>query len=283
MTEDHPNSIVSALDWRDCSAGYTDIQYHKAEGIAKITINRPEVRNAFRPGTVMEMQQALSDARFDADIGVVILTGYGDLAFCSGGDQRVRGDSGYQDEGGTHHLNVLDLQRDIRSCPKPVVAMVAGYAIGGGHVLHLICDLTVAADNARFGQTGPRVGSFDGGFGASYMASVVGQKKAREIWFLCRQYDAEEAADMGLVNTVAPLADLERETVAWCQRMLEHSPMALRALKSAFNAAVDGQAGLQELAGNATMLFYMTEEGQEGRNAYLEKRQPNFRRFKHNP
>ena len=283
MSEEHPNSIVSALDWADCSEPYEDILYHKADGIAKITINRPQVRNAFRPRTVMEMQQALSDARFDSEIGVVILTGYGDLAFCSGGDQRVRGDSGYQDEGGTHHLNVLDLQRDIRSCPKPVIAMVAGYAIGGGHVLHLICDLTVAADNARFGQTGPRVGSFDGGFGASYMASVVGQKKAREIWFLCRQYDAEEAADMGLVNTVAPLADLEKETVAWCQRILEHSPMAIRALKSAFNAAVDGQAGLQELAGNATMLFYMTEEGQEGRNAYLEKRQPNFRRFKHNP
>jgi len=283
MSEEHPNSIAPALDWTDCSAGYTDVHYHKADGIAKITINRPEVRNAFRPRTVLEMQQAVADARFDQEIGVIILTGYGDLAFCSGGDQRVRGDSGYQDEGGTHHLNVLDLQRDIRSCPKPVIAMVAGYAIGGGHVLHLICDLTVAADNARFGQTGPRVGSFDGGFGASYMASVVGQKKAREIWFLCRQYDAEEAADMGLVNTVVSLEELERETVAWCQRILEHSPMALRALKSAFNAGVDGQAGLQELAGNATMLFYMTEEGQEGRNAYLEKRQPNFRRFKHNP
>jgi len=283
MSEEHPNSIAPALDWTDCSAGYTDIRYHKADGIAKVTINRPEVRNAFRPRTVLEMQQAVADARFDQDVGVIIVTGYGDLAFCSGGDQRVRGDSGYQDEGGTHHLNVLDLQRDIRSCPKPVIAMVAGYAIGGGHVLHLVCDLTVAADNARFGQTGPRVGSFDGGFGASYMASVVGQKKAREIWFLCRQYDAEEAADMGLVNTVVPLEELERETVAWCQRILEHSPMALRALKSAFNAGVDGQAGLQELAGNATMLFYMTEEGQEGRNAYLEKRQPNFRRFKHNP
>ncbi|MCC3750189.1 MAG: 1,4-dihydroxy-2-naphthoyl-CoA synthase [Halorhodospira halophila] len=283
MSEEHPNSIETALDWTDCSSGYTDVLYHKADGIAKITINRPEVRNAFRPRTVLEMQQALADARFDQEIGVVILTGYGDLAFCSGGDQRVRGDSGYQDEQGTHHLNVLDLQRDIRSCPKPVIAMVAGYAIGGGHVLHLICDLTVAADNARFGQTGPRVGSFDGGFGASYMASVVGQKKAREIWFLCRQYDAEEARAMDLVNKVVPLSELERETVAWCQRILEHSPIALRALKSAFNAGVDGQAGIQELAGNATMLFYMTEEGQEGRNAYLEKRKPNFRRFKHNP
>ncbi len=283
MSESHPNSIVPALEWTDCSADYEDILYHKADGIAKITINRPEVRNAFRPRTVLEMQQALADARFDQDIGVVILTGYGDLAFCSGGDQRVRGDSGYQDESGTHHLNVLDLQRDIRSCPKPVIAMVAGYAIGGGHVLHLICDLTIAADNARFGQTGPRVGSFDGGFGASYMASVVGQKKAREIWFLCRQYDAEQARDMGLVNTVVPLAELERETVEWCQRILEHSPIALRALKSAFNAGTDGQAGVQELAGNATMLFYMTEEGQEGRNAYLEKRPPNFRKFKHNP
>ena len=283
MSNEHPNSIEPALDWIDCSDGYSDIRYHKADGIAKITIDRPEVRNAFRPKTVFEMQQALADARFDQSIGVVILTGYGDLAFCSGGDQRVRGDSGYQDDSGMHHLNVLDLQRDIRSCPKPVIAMVAGYAIGGGHVLHLICDLTIAADNARFGQTGPRVGSFDGGFGASYMASVVGQKKAREIWFLCRQYDAEEARAMGLVNTVVALKDLERETVAWCQRILEHSPIALRALKSAFNAGVDGQAGIQELAGNATMLFYMTEEGQEGRNAYLEKRPPNFRRFKQNP
>ena len=283
MNQAHPNSIEPALDWTDCSEPYTDILYHKAEGIAKITINRPEVRNAFRPKTVFEMQQALADARFDQDIGVVILTGYGDLAFCSGGDQRVRGDSGYKDDTGMHHLNVLDFQRDIRSCPKPVIAMVAGYAIGGGHVLHLICDLSIAADNARFGQTGPRVGSFDGGFGASYMASVVGQKKAREIWFLCRQYDAEEARAMGLVNTVVPLTNLERETVDWCRRILEHSPIALRALKSAFNAGTDGQAGIQELAGNATMLFYMTEEGQEGRNAYLEKRPPNFRRFKQNP
>ncbi|MCG5499432.1 1,4-dihydroxy-2-naphthoyl-CoA synthase [Ectothiorhodospira lacustris] len=277
------SSITPALDWQDHSAPYEDILYHKAEGIAKITINRPEVRNAFRPRTVKELRQALSDARFDEAVGVIVLTGRGDLAFCSGGDQRVRGDSGYQDEQGVHHLNVLDLQKEIRSCPKPVIAMVAGYAIGGGHVLHLICDLSIAADNARFGQTGPKVGSFDGGFGASYMASVVGQKKAREIWFLCRQYDAREALDMGLVNTVVPLAQLEQETVAWCRRILEHSPIALRMLKSAFNAGVDGQAGIQELAGNATMLFYMTEEGQEGRNAYLEKRQPDFRKFRRQP
>ncbi len=283
MTEDAQQPITPGLEWQDCSAGYHDIRYHKAEGIAKITINRPAVRNAFRPQTVREMQLALADARFDEGIGVVVLTGEGELAFCSGGDQRVRGDSGYQDEQGTHHLNVLDLQREIRSCPKPVIAMVAGYAIGGGHVLHLVCDLTIAADNARFGQTGPKVGSFDGGFGASYMASVVGQKKAREIWYLCRQYDAREAEAMGLVNTVVPLQELEVETVAWCRRILEHSPMALRALKSAFNAGLDGQAGVQELAGNATMLFYMTEEGQEGRNAYLEKRKPDFQRFKRNP
>ncbi len=277
------SSIIPALDWEDCSSSFQDILYHKAEGIAKITINRPGVRNAFRPTTVKEMQQALSDARFDERIGVVILTGQGDLAFCSGGDQRVRGDSGYRDDLGVHHLNVLDLQRDIRSCPKPVVAMVAGYAIGGGHVLHVICDLTIAADNARFGQTGPKVGSFDGGFGASYLAAVVGQKKAREIWFLCRQYDAREALEMGLVNTVVPLAELERETVTWCRQMLQHSPIALRMLKSAFNAGTDGQAGIQELAGNATMLFYMTEEGQEGRNAYLEKRPPDFGKFKRQP
>lgn len=277
------SSIIPALDWQDHSAPYEDILYHKAEGMAKITINRPEVRNAFRPRTVKELRQALSDARFDEEIGVIIFTGQGDLAFCSGGDQRVRGDSGYQDEQGVHHLNVLDLQKEIRSCPKPVIAMVAGYAIGGGHVLHLICDLSIAADNARFGQTGPKVGSFDGGFGASYMASVVGQKKAREIWFLCRQYDAREALEMGLVNTVVPLAQLEQETVAWCRRILEHSPIALRMLKSAFNAGVDGQAGIQELAGNATMLFYMTEEGQEGRNAYLEKRKPDFRKFRRQP
>ncbi|MFP4245238.1 MAG: 1,4-dihydroxy-2-naphthoyl-CoA synthase [Ectothiorhodospira sp.] len=284
MTTASASSIRPAADWQDHSGSLQDVLYHKAEGIAKITINRPEVRNAFRPRTVMEMQRALADARFDPEIGVIVLTGQGDLAFCSGGDQRVRGDSGYKDDDtGMHHLNVLDLQKEIRSCPKPVIAMVAGYAIGGGHVLHLICDLTIAAGNARFGQTGPKVGSFDGGFGASYLASVVGQKKAREIWFLCRQYDAAQALDMGLVNTVVPLEDLEQETVDWCRQILQHSPVALRMLKSAFNAGVDGQAGIQELAGNATMLFYMTEEGQEGRNAYLERRKPDFSRFRRQP
>lgn len=250
----------------------------------KITINRPQVRNAFRPLTVKEMIQALADARYDDNIGVIILTGAGDKAFCSGGDQKVRGDyGGYKDDSGVHHLNVLDFQRQIRTCPKPVVAMVAGYSIGGGHVLHMMCDLTIAADNAIFGQTGPKVGSFDGGWGASYMARIVGQKKAREIWFLCRQYDAKQALDMGLVNTVVPLADLEKETVRWCREMLQNSPMALRCLKAALNADCDGQAGLQELAGNATMLFYMTEEGQEGRNAFNQKRQPDFSKFKRNP
>ncbi len=271
--------------WQDASSTYQDILYHTTpDGIAKITINRPEVRNAFRPRTVSEMLAARDAARRDPHIGAVILTGAGDLAFCSGGDQRVRGDyGGYQDEQGTHHLNVLDLQRAIRTCPKPVVAMVAGYAVGGGHVLHMMCDLTIAADNARFGQTGPKVGSFDGGWGASYMARIVGQKKAREIWFLCRLYDAGQALDMGLVNTVVPLEELERETVRWCREMLQHSPMALRCLKAALNADCDGQAGLQELAGNATMLFYMTEEGQEGRNAYNERRRPDFSRFTRNP
>lgn len=273
------------VEWQDVGQAFTDIRYHKsADGIAKITINRPQVRNAFRPQTVQEMITALADARYDASIGVIILTGEGDAAFCSGGDQKVRGDyGGYQDNAGVHHLNVLDFQRQIRTCPKPVVAMVAGYAIGGGHVLHMMCDLTIAADNARFGQTGPKVGSFDGGWGASYMARIVGQKKAREIWFLCRQYDAQQALDMGLVNTVVPLAELERETVRWCREMLQNSPMALRCLKAALNADCDGQAGLQELAGNATMLFYMTEEGQEGRNAFNEKRPPDFSRFKRNP
>lgn len=282
-TDPAHSSIKPALDWNDYSAPYDDIFFHKADGIAKITINRPEVRNAFRPKTVKEMLMALQDAHLDDDIGVIIFTGQGDMAFCSGGDQRVRGDSGYKDEKGTAHLNVLQLQKAIRSCPKPVVAMVAGFAIGGGHVLHLVCDLTIAADNARFGQTGPKVGSFDGGFGASYMASVVGQKKAREIWFLCRQYDAQQALEMGLVNTVVPLEQLEQETVQWSKEMLQHSPIALRMLKSGFNAGLDGQAGIQELAGNATMLFYMTEEGQEGRNAYLEKRQPDFKKFKRQP
>ena len=266
--------------WKTCGR-YTDIKYVKSkEGIAKITINRPEVRNAFRPLTVREMRSALEDSREDTDIGVIILTGEGDKAFCSGGDQRVRGDSGYKDnETGHSRLNVLDFQREIRSCPKPVVAMVAGYAIGGGHVLHVMCDLTIAADNAIFGQTGPKVGSFDGGYGSCYLARIVGQKKAREIWFLCRQYNAQQALDMGLVNSVVPLENLEEETLQWSREMLKNSPMALRCLKSAMNADCDGQAGIQELAGNATMLFYMSEEGQEGRNAYLEKRKPDFSKF----
>jgi len=266
------------------SAGnFTDIKYEKSGSIAKISINRKEVRNAFRPLTVSEMSKALSDARDDEKIGVVILTGEGREAFCSGGDQRVRGEAGYKDANGVHRLNVLDFQRQIRTCPKPVIAMVAGYAIGGGHVLHLMCDLTIAADNAIFGQTGPKVGSFDGGYGASYMARIVGQKKAREIWFLCRQYNAKEALGMGLVNAVVPLIKLEEETVKWCKEILANSPMALRCLKAALNADCDGQAGLQELAGNATMLFYMTAEGQEGRNAFLEKRKPDFGKFPRRP
>jgi len=263
--------------------GYEDIRYEKAERIAKITINRPEVRNAFRPQTVQEMIRAFADAREDEEIGVVILTGAGNEAFCSGGDQRVRGDRGYVGQDGVARLNVLDLQRQIRTLPMPVIAMVAGYAIGGGHVLHLVCDLTIAADNARFGQTGPKVGSFDGGFGSSYMARIVGQKKAREIWFLCRQYDAQQALDMGLVNTVVPLAKLEEETVTWCREILRNSPTALRLLKAAMNADCDGQTGLLELAGNATSLFYQTEEAQEGRQAYLEKRKPDFRKYKRMP
>jgi naphthoate synthase len=267
------------FDWVEAKS-YSDIKYHKYNGIAKITINRPEVRNAFRPETVDQMMEALSDARFDSRIGVIVLTGEGEKAFCSGGDQRIRGDDGYKDsQSGAHRLNVLDFQRQIRTCPKPVVAMVAGFAIGGGHVLHMVCDLTIAADNAVFGQTGPKVGSFDGGFGASYMARIVGQKKAREIWFLCRQYSAQDALKMGLVNTVVPLDKLEEETVKWCNEMLDKSPIALRCLKASLNADCDGQAGLQELAGNATMLFYMSEEGQEGRNAYIEKRDPDFGKF----
>lgn len=258
---------------------YTDINYHKSEGVAKITINRPEVRNAFRPHTVDEMIHALSDARHDSTIGVIILTGQGKEAFCSGGDQKIRGTSGYRDDFGAERLNVLDLQRQIRTCPKPVIAMVAGYAIGGGHVLHVVCDLTIAADNAIFGQVGPKVGSFDGGFGASYLSRLVGQKKAREIWYLCRRYTAAEALDMGLINCVVPYEELETVTLSWCREILEHSPIAIRCMKAALNADCDGQAGLQELAGNATMLFYMTEEGQEGRNAFLEKRPPNFSKF----
>ncbi len=273
---------MATIKWKK-AATYQDIKYEKAEGIAKITINRPEVRNAFRPQTVREMIEALQEARLDEETGVIILTGEGDKAFCSGGDQKIRGDAGYRDEKGQHHLNVLDLQRDIRTCPKPVIAMVAGYAIGGGHVLHVVCDLTIAADNAVFGQTGPRVGSFDGGFGSSYLARMVGQKKAREIWFLCRQYNAQQALDMGLVNTVVPLARLEEETVQWCREILEKSPLALRCLKSALNADCDGQAGLQELAGNATLLYYMSEEAQEGRKAFVEKRRPDFGKFPRRP
>src|ERR1700694_4628212 len=263
---------------------FTDIKYERtADGIAKITINRPEMRNAFRPLTVTELKEAFDLARDDADIGVVILTGEGTEAFCSGGDQKVRGKAGYVDAKGIPRLNILDVQKQIRSLPKPVVAMVAGYAIGGGHVLHVVCALTIAADNARFGQTGPRVGSFDGGFGASTLASVVGLKKAKEIWFLCRQYDAQQALQMGLVNTVVPLAKLEGETVKWCEEMLQLSPLALRMLKRSFNAALDGQAGIQELAGDATMLFYMTAEAQEGRDAFKEKRKPDFKKFPRRP
>lgn len=274
--------ISSSVDWQQVGS-YTDILYHKWEGIAKITINRPEVRNAFRPLTVDEMMHALEDARFDSKIGVIILTGMGKDAFCSGGDQRIRKESGYADQDGMERLNVLDFQRQIRSCPKPVVAMVAGYAIGGGHVLHIVCDLTIAADNAIFGQVGPKVGSFDGGFGSSYLSRIVGQKKAREIWYLCRRYSAQEALEMGLINCVVPYEELESITVQWCQEMLRHSPLALRCLKSAFNADCDGQAGIQELAGNATLLYYMSEEAQEGHQAFLEKRSPNFAQFPKRP
>ncbi|MCK5000304.1 MAG: 1,4-dihydroxy-2-naphthoyl-CoA synthase [Anaerohalosphaera sp.] len=269
---------MEKINWQ--SAGeYTDIIYEKFEGIAKITINRPEVRNAFRPGTVVEMINALYCAEHDSEVGVVILTGMGKDAFCSGGDQKIRGHAGYKDSDGAESLNVLEFQRQIRRCPKPVIAMVAGYAIGGGHVLHLMCDLTIAADNAVFGQTGPVVGSFDGGFGASYMARIVGQKKAREIWFLCRQYDAAKALEMGLVNTVVPYDRLEDETVQWCREILDKSPVAIRCLKAALNADCDGQAGLQELAGCATMLFYQTEEAKEGRDAFVQKRKPDFSKF----
>jgi len=262
---------------------YEDIRFERDGGLAKITICRPEVRNAFRPKTLFELIDAFTRAREDNSIGVIIFTGEGDLAFCSGGDQRIRGNEGYVGDDGVPRLNVLDLQRLIRSLPKVVIAAVAGYAIGGGHVLHVVCDLTVAADNARFGQTGPRVGSFDGGFGSSYLARIVGQKKAREIWYLCEQYDAQEALAMGLVNKVVPLAELEATAVAWGRRILTHSPLAIRCLKAAFNAELDGQAGIQELAGHATQLFYMTEEAQEGRNAYNEKRAPDFSRFPWRP
>jgi naphthoate synthase len=280
-----------AISWASATT-YKDIRYETgagdAAGIAKVTIARPEVRNAFRPQTLFELADAFDRARDDPEVGVIVLTGEGPDAFCSGGDQRIRGDDGYigDDEvarKGIGRLNVLDLQVQIRRLPKPVVAMVAGYAIGGGHVLHVVCDLTIAADNARFGQTGPKVGSFDGGYGAGYLARIVGHKKAREIWYLCRQYDAQEALEMGLVNTVVPLDRLEEETVAWCREMLAHSPIALRMLKGAFNADTDGLAGIQQLAGDATMLFYMTEEGQEGRDAYREKREPDFSKFPRRP
>jgi len=264
---------------------YSDIRYETSgDGIAKITIDRPEVRNAFRPQTIVEISSALERAREDTTVGVIILTGEGPLAFCSGGDQRVRGDTGYVPEGASvGRFHVTDLHVQIRRLPKPVVAMVAGYAVGGGHVLHLVCDLTIAADNARFGQTGPRVGSFDGGYGSGLLARNVGQKKAREIWFLCAQYDAQEALDMGLVNTVVPLADLERETVAWCRRMLQLSPLALRMVKASMNAADDGLAGIQQLAGDATLLFYLSEEAQEGRDAYVERRPPDFAKYPKRP
>jgi naphthoate synthase len=263
---------------------FKDIIYEKMDGIAKITINRPEVRNAFRPETIIEMHKAFTDAREDQTIGVILLTGYGPskdgkYAFCSGGDQRIRGDKGYIGRDGVPRLNVLDLQKLIRSIPKPVIALVAGYAIGGGHVLHVVCDLTIAANNAIFGQTGPKVGSFDGGFGASYLARLVGQKKAREIWYLCKQYSAQEALNMGMVNKVVPVSELEKEGVEWAKQILQHSSMAIRLLKSAFNAELDGQAGIQELAGNATLLYYMSEEAQEGKKAYLEKRKPKFNKF----
>ncbi|MDA3860756.1 MAG: 1,4-dihydroxy-2-naphthoyl-CoA synthase [Melioribacteraceae bacterium] len=263
---------------------YNDITYDKMDGIARIAFDRPEVRNAFRPETVNELHEALIDAREDSSIGVVLLTGNGPAkdgkyAFCSGGDQRIRGDKGYVGKDGVQRLNILDVQKLIRSMPKPVIALVAGYAIGGGHVLHVICDMTIAADNAVFGQTGPKVGSFDGGYGASYLARMVGQKRAREIWYLCRQYGADEAFQMGMVNKVVPVEELEDEGVQWANEVLQMSPLALRLLKSSFNAELDGQTGIQELAGNATLLYYMSEEAQEGKNAYVEKRKPDFSKF----
>jgi naphthoate synthase len=270
---------MTPIEWA-ARPGYEDIRYETcADGIARVTICRPEVRNAFRPQTVTEMIRAFDEARDDPQVGVVVLTGDGPDAFCSGGDQRVRGAGGYVGADGIPRLNVLDLQRRIRTLPKPVIAQVAGYAIGGGHVLHLVCDLTIAADNARFGQTGPKVGSFDAGYGSSYLARVVGQKKAREIWFLCRQYDAHQALDMGLVNTVVPLAELEATTIAWCREILAMSPTALRFIKAAMNADCDGQAGLVDLAGSATLLYYLTEEGREGKEAFLDKRPPDFTKY----
>ena len=275
--------LYAPIEWQ--SAGeYEDIRYETAEGIAKISIDRPEVLNAFRPQTLIEIGAAMELAREDTGVGAIILTGAGEKAFCSGGDQKVRGDSGYVAEGASlGRFHVTDLQVQMRRLPKPVVAMVAGYAIGGGHILHLCCDLTIAADNARFGQTGPRVGSWDGGFGASLLRDLVGTKKAKELWLLCRQYDAGEALEMGLVNTVVPLEDLERVTVDWCRRVLEHSPLALRLLKAGLNADTDGLAGVQQLAGDATLLYYMTEEAQEGRNAFREKRRPDFAKFPKRP
>jgi naphthoate synthase len=276
------------VTWRPAGE-YSDIRYElSGDGIAKITINRPEVRNAFRPQTLFQLSEAFDRARDDPEVGVIVLTGEGPHAFCSGGDQRIRGDDGYLGDDavakqGIGRLNVLDLQVQIRRTPKPVVAMVAGYAIGGGHVLHVVCDLTIAADNARFGQTGPKVGSFDGGYGSGLLARQIGQKRAREVWFLCRQYDAETALQWGLVNAVVPLERLEEETVRWCREMLSLSPLALRMLKASFNAADDGLAGIQQLAGDATLLFYMSEEAQEGRNAYQEKRPPDFSRFPKRP
>jgi naphthoate synthase len=280
-------TIESALDWGPTPDGpatsFADVRYAVAAGIAKITIDRPEVRNAFRPQTVRELIAAFELARDDPSVGVVILTGRGPLAFCSGGDQKIRGDDGYVDERGMGRLNVLDLQVQIRRLPKPVVAMVAGYAIGGGHVLHLCCDLTIAADNARFGQTGPRVGSFDAGYGINLLAKQIGEKRAKEVWLLCRQYDAATALDWGLVNAVVPLEDLERETVGWCREMLAESPLALRLLKAGANADIDGLAGVQQLAGDATLLYYMSEEAQEGRDAFKERRDPDFSRFPRRP
>ncbi len=266
------------IDWVR-SGEYEDILYDTAEGIAKITINRPEVRNAFRPTTLFELSDAFERARNDSDVGVIIFTGAGDLAFCSGGDQKIRGDAGYIDPKGTPRLNVLDLQIQMRRLPKPIIAMVKGYAIGGGHVLHVVSDLTIAADNAVFGQTGPKVGSFDGGYGAGLLARMVGDKRAREIWYLCRQYSADEAYEMGMVNTVVPLAEIEEETFKWAKEILQMSPLAIRMMKGAFNAAADGLAGQQQFAGDATLLFYMSEEAQEGRNAFNEKRKPDFEQF----
>jgi naphthoate synthase len=281
-------TIRPAAQW-SAAGDYSDIRYElSGDGIAKITINRPDARNAFRPQTLFQLSEAFNRAQNDPDVGAIILTGQGDLAFCSGGDQRIRGDDGYigDDEmaqKGIGRLNVLDLQIQMRRCPKPIVAMIAGYAIGGGHILHICCDLSIAADNARFGQTGPRVGSFDGGFGSGLLARQIGQKRAKEIWFLCRQYDAQTALDWGLVNSVVELGALEEETVQWCREMLELSPMSLRMLKASFNAADDGLAGVQQLAGDATLLFYMSEEAQEGRDAYVEKRKPDFSKFPKRP